>query len=221
MVELSRARPPRFEIDRHGWVPGIRHEPSPNCDERPAGEPVELIVIHGISLPPGEFGGADVERLFANAIDSERHPYFGQLVRIARLGALFRAAHRYGSSVRILSSPCLACRRVLLAGATPLQRLLDRNRARGHGRRSLRALSVCRLQRVNRGHTPGLSDSWCRWPLRYRPRAQDRSRPEFRLDAHRGPASPLAVLAAAVTGSTPTGARQTSYGCVRQPATRG
>ena len=104
MVELSRARPPRFEIDRHGWVPGIRHEPSPNCDERPAGEPVELIVIHGISLPPGEFGGADVERLFANAIDSERHPYFGQLVGL-RVSAHF-FVRRTGTVVQFVS-----CRR--------------------------------------------------------------------------------------------------------------
>ena len=44
-------------FDAEGWLAGIRRVPSPNCDERPAGQPVRLIVVHAISLPPGEFGG--------------------------------------------------------------------------------------------------------------------------------------------------------------------
>jgi AmpD protein len=91
----------RFEIDRNGWVPGIPHVPSPNADERPAGEPVELIVIHGISLPPGEFGGADVERLFTNAIEPQAHPYFAQLVGL-RVSAHF-FVRRDGAVIQFVS----------------------------------------------------------------------------------------------------------------------
>lgn len=50
--------------------------PSPNCDDRPAGEPVRLVVVHAISLPPGEFGGDGVERLFTNRLDPASHPYY-------------------------------------------------------------------------------------------------------------------------------------------------
>ncbi len=101
MVDLACTPFPGFTIDQNGWVPGIRQVPSPNCDERPAGQPVELIVIHGISLPPGEFGGADVERLFLNAIDSDRHPYFAQLVGL-RVSAHF-FVRRDGTVVQFVS----------------------------------------------------------------------------------------------------------------------
>lgn len=50
---------------------------SPNQDERPDGAAPELIVIHGISLPPGEFGGPYIEELFGNCLDWDAHPYFG------------------------------------------------------------------------------------------------------------------------------------------------
>lgn len=53
--------------------------PSPNCDERPAGCRPELIVLHGISLPPGEFGGPQIEKLFTNRLDWDEHPYFGEI----------------------------------------------------------------------------------------------------------------------------------------------
>ena len=49
---------------------GARYVPSPNADERPAGVVPELIVIHGISVPPGEYGGNGVERLFTNALEA-------------------------------------------------------------------------------------------------------------------------------------------------------
>ena len=54
--------------------------PSPNCDARPAGVQPSLIVIHGISLPPGKFGGPWIERLFTNSLPAERHPFFKGLV---------------------------------------------------------------------------------------------------------------------------------------------
>ncbi len=49
---------------------------SPNQDERPAGTEITLLVVHAISLPPGEFGGDAIERLFANRLDPAAHPYF-------------------------------------------------------------------------------------------------------------------------------------------------
>ncbi len=49
-----------------GWHPGARRSPSPNHDARPLGADVELALLHGISLPPGEFGGGGIEDLFLN-----------------------------------------------------------------------------------------------------------------------------------------------------------
>ena len=53
--------------------------PSPNCDARPDGAEPTLVVIHGISLPPGEFGGPEIEALFTNTLDFDAHPYFGEI----------------------------------------------------------------------------------------------------------------------------------------------
>lgn len=62
-----------------GWLAGARHVPSPNCDARPAGILPELLVIHGISLPPGGFGGPWIERLFTNDLPADAHPYFATI----------------------------------------------------------------------------------------------------------------------------------------------
>ena len=59
-----------------GLVEGIRFVPSPNCDARPPGCAPELVVIHGISLPPGEYGGPWIEKLFTNSLPGSAHPYF-------------------------------------------------------------------------------------------------------------------------------------------------
>ncbi|WP_035517720.1 1,6-anhydro-N-acetylmuramyl-L-alanine amidase AmpD [Pseudohaliea rubra] len=53
--------------------------PSPNCNERPAGASPELIVLHNISLPPGEFGGGHVQALFCNRLDPAVHPFFEEV----------------------------------------------------------------------------------------------------------------------------------------------
>jgi AmpD protein len=53
--------------------------PSPNQDERPPGALPELIIIHGISLPPGEYGGPHIESLFTNCLDWQSHPYFQEI----------------------------------------------------------------------------------------------------------------------------------------------
>ena len=52
---------------------------SPNCDERPAGIEVSLVVLHSISLPPGQYGGDAIERLFTNCLDPGAHPYFAEI----------------------------------------------------------------------------------------------------------------------------------------------
>lgn len=58
---------------------GARQLPSPNRDERPADSALDLIVVHGISLPPGEFGGPWIDALFTNALDADAHPYFAEV----------------------------------------------------------------------------------------------------------------------------------------------
>lgn len=65
--------------DDGDWLPGARRLPSPNCDERPTGGPVNLLVIHNISLPPDEFGGPWIEDLFLNRLDPAAHPYFADI----------------------------------------------------------------------------------------------------------------------------------------------
>src|ERR1044071_7556594 len=66
-------------IDREGWAAGVRRVESPNCDERPAGSEISLLVVHSISLPPGEYGGDSIERLFTNRLDPDAHPYFREI----------------------------------------------------------------------------------------------------------------------------------------------
>lgn len=65
-----------MKLDEQGWLDEARRVPSPNCDERPPGEPICLAVIHNISLPPGEFAGNAVEALFTNQLDWDAHPYY-------------------------------------------------------------------------------------------------------------------------------------------------
>lgn len=62
-----------------GWLDVARQALSPNSDVRPGEVAVDLIVIHGISLPPGEFGGPWIDALFANTLDPAAHPYFENL----------------------------------------------------------------------------------------------------------------------------------------------
>ena len=71
-----------------GWLPSARLVPSPNFDERPLGSEVELLVIHAISLPPGQFGGPYIEQLFNNCLEVEAHPYFATVAGL-RVSAHF------------------------------------------------------------------------------------------------------------------------------------
>jgi AmpD protein len=61
------------------WLQDALHVPSPNYDERPAGVDISLLVVHGISLPPGEFGGPWIDQLFTNQLESDAHPYFREI----------------------------------------------------------------------------------------------------------------------------------------------
>ena len=65
-----------------GWLSPARHLVSPNCDDRPQNCPIELLVVHGISLPPGEFGGPWIDALFTNVLDTDAHPYFREIEKL-------------------------------------------------------------------------------------------------------------------------------------------
>jgi AmpD protein len=67
------------QVDSAGWLNGVERIPSPNHDTRPAGEVPSLLVIHAISLPPGEYGGDAVIELFINRLDPAAHPYFAAI----------------------------------------------------------------------------------------------------------------------------------------------
>ncbi|MFC5496145.1 1,6-anhydro-N-acetylmuramyl-L-alanine amidase AmpD [Caenimonas terrae] len=62
-----------------GWYGYARRLQSPNFGPRPAGALVDLVVVHSISLPPGQFGGQEVQQLFTNTLDWNAHPYFKQI----------------------------------------------------------------------------------------------------------------------------------------------
>ncbi|HEY3488338.1 MAG TPA: 1,6-anhydro-N-acetylmuramyl-L-alanine amidase AmpD [Gammaproteobacteria bacterium] len=69
-----------MKIDvKTGLLEQARQMPSPNFNERPAGARPELIVIHNISLPPGEFGGSAIDEFFTNCLDCSLHPYFREI----------------------------------------------------------------------------------------------------------------------------------------------
>lgn len=65
-----------------GLLEQIHQLPSPNCDDRPPGTIIDLIVVHGISLPPGNFGGPWINALFTNTLDTDQHLYFRQLKQL-------------------------------------------------------------------------------------------------------------------------------------------
>lgn len=88
-------------ISTAGWFDAVRRVESPNCDERPAGESISLIVIHAISLPPSQFGSDDIGRLFTNSLDPAAHPYFKQVSSL-RVSAHF-LIRRDGELIQFVS----------------------------------------------------------------------------------------------------------------------
>ena len=107
--------PLRLHVDRAGVVRAAAQIPSPNFDARPPDARISLLVIHNISLPPGQFGGPWVVELFTNCLDPKAHAYFASVADlrvsahflIRREGALaqfvpcaFRAWHAGDSAWR-------------------------------------------------------------------------------------------------------------------------
>ena len=70
---------PNFRLDIAGVCAGARWTPSPHHDPRPEDAEISLVVIHNISLPPGEFGGPWIDDLFLGRLDPEAHPYFQEI----------------------------------------------------------------------------------------------------------------------------------------------
>jgi N-acetyl-anhydromuramoyl-L-alanine amidase len=91
------------DITPDGYARGVRYFASPNCDERPAGMPIELLVVHAISLPPGVFGGSGIEDLFLNRLDPAAHPYYAGIAGL-RVSAHF-VIRRDGGCVQFV--PCV------------------------------------------------------------------------------------------------------------------
>lgn len=81
-----------------GWLSGLHRRPSPNCDQRPSGVEVDMLVIHNISLPPGVFTGPGVLQLFENRLDPAEHPFYAGIAElrvsahlwVRRSGALYQ-----------------------------------------------------------------------------------------------------------------------------------
>lgn len=68
-----------MKVKNNGWLSGVRRVASPNFDRRPPGTPIDLLVIHNISLPPDQFTGNGILDFFTNQLDHAAHPYYAQL----------------------------------------------------------------------------------------------------------------------------------------------
>ncbi|MEZ5704395.1 MAG: 1,6-anhydro-N-acetylmuramyl-L-alanine amidase AmpD [Burkholderiaceae bacterium] len=86
----------------NGWWAEARACPSPNFGPRPPQTTIDLIVVHSISLPPGVFGGGEIERLFTNRLDWDAHPYF-DLIRGMEVSSHF-LIRRDGELVQFVST---------------------------------------------------------------------------------------------------------------------
>lgn len=75
---MSRSSSP-LAVAADGWITALDRRPSPNHDARPDQGAIDMVVVHSISLPPGQFGGDGVERLFQNRCDPAAHPCFESL----------------------------------------------------------------------------------------------------------------------------------------------
>ncbi|USV57218.1 1,6-anhydro-N-acetylmuramyl-L-alanine amidase AmpD [Aeromonas encheleia] len=68
-----------FSIDAEGWCEQARRVPSPHQNERASPDDISLLVVHGISLPPRQFGGPWIDDLFLGRLDPAAHPYFAEI----------------------------------------------------------------------------------------------------------------------------------------------
>lgn len=103
---MNRNEPCLLNIDDDGWCRQAQRQPSPNFDARPASAAIDLLVIHNISLPPGQFGGPYIADLFSNCLDCDSHPYFDQL-RTLRVSAHF-LIRRDGGLIQFVSAEARA-----------------------------------------------------------------------------------------------------------------
>lgn len=80
-MQFRSGRPFTFSmsVDSIGLLQGARFIPSPNFDERPAGASVDVLIVHCISLPPGQYGGEGIIELFSNRLDPSTHPYYREI----------------------------------------------------------------------------------------------------------------------------------------------
>jgi len=99
----------KLVLDEMGWLVTqapptlhVQHHPSPNQDERPSGSAIDLLILHNISLPPGQFGGSAVVDFFLNRLDCDAHPFFDAL-RGVRVSAHF-FIRRDGSLIQFVST---------------------------------------------------------------------------------------------------------------------
>jgi len=101
-VSGSTSEPPAAQARwRDGWWQGARACPSPNFGPRPEGAEIDLVVLHSISLPPGQYGGDAIEQLFLNRLDWDAHPYYQQ-IRGLQVSAHF-VVRRSGETVQYVS----------------------------------------------------------------------------------------------------------------------
>lgn len=104
-------------FDEAGLANGITYIASPNFDERPTDTQIKLLVIHNISLPPGEFGGEGIINLFTNCLDPTEHPYY-ETIKNLHVSAHF-LIRRTGEVIQFI--PC--SKRAWHAGASTWRNL--------------------------------------------------------------------------------------------------
>lgn len=112
---MKTARRTRLHLGADGWLrpgPGVCIAPSPNHDDRPANAVVSLLVLHNISLPPGQFGGTEVVDFFQNRLDYTRHPWLERL-RDLKVSAHF-FVRRDGEIIQLVAT----CDRAWHAGVS-------------------------------------------------------------------------------------------------------
>jgi N-acetyl-anhydromuramoyl-L-alanine amidase len=105
-----------WTVDAQGWLhaPGLQRVASPNADARPEGMAISLLVIHNISLPPGQFLTGAVQHLFCNALKAQAHPYFAQIAQLKVSAHFF--IDRFGGIYQFVST----LQRAWHAGASQL-----------------------------------------------------------------------------------------------------
>ena len=171
---------------RGGWLGRARAVPSPNFGPRPPATPVDLVVLHSISLPPGEYGGDAVERLFTNSLDWSAHPYY-ETIRGLVVSAHF-FVRRDGELVQFVSCD----ERAWHAGASCWDGRDDCNdfsigiELEGLEGEAFEAAQYATLAALAGEPGAALSDRRRRRPRARRAGAQERPRRRLRL----GPAAP-------------------------------